>query len=1134
MRGTGGSLRCGEVYYPCFLMSVPIEPSPILPGDSPATPAGPELAKQYRPAEYEPGVWDAWLEAKAFHANPARVLSGERQPYCVLIPPPNVTAALHLGHALNNTLQDILVRTHRMRGFETLWMPGTDHAGIATQAVVEKRVMKDEKKRRTDFGRDEFIAKIQSFKDEYEAIIINQLKKMGCSCDWDRQRFTMDDICVGAVREAFFRLFHDELIYRGKRLVNWDPALATAVADDECYDEEVASAFYYLRYPLVAAGANGIAAGAKAIAAGAKAVAEGEEPATPVTWGELASRGYPGAADHPSASPAWVTVATTRPETYLGDTAVALSPHDPRAAALRGLRAQLPLVGRVIPIIEDSYVVLPKALARSEEERNDPKASFATGFLKVTPAHDVNDYEIGRRHGLDIINIMSPDGRVSDSHGWSDVGGASAFLGKKMAEARKSVVEAFKQLSLLEDVKAYSHSVKHSDRSKAVIEPYLSDQWYVKVTDERLAPAANNALVPQQRKSGGGQPSQSHDGSMSFFPDRYAKTFEGWHDNIRDWCISRQLWWGHRIPVWRTTTAATTQEFASKLTRLAAENRVSILRSGLASADDARESTRVALDIETVLQPTAIHGEANVTAPTQAEYFICVRHASDIEAINYLESAGYVQDSDVLDTWFSSALWPMSTMGWPTPDVRTYGLLQAFNPSSTLCTAREIITLWVSRMTMFNRYFMGEGSGHGPVPFRHVFIHAVIQDGEGRKMSKSLGNGVDPLDIIESHGADAMRYALCNMATNTQDVRLPVVKDSKSGKNTSPKFDAGRNFANKIWNAARFTLGLVGPTANWAPGEVLNAKPVAADSLMLSSARDLPSAWMLARLARAVHRVDTAIANYEFSDYAQALYDLVWRDFCDWYLEAIKPTVAADKSQRDALGNILSAILRLLHPVMPFMTEALWRNVSTLTPSPIDGLHLHPSRSAELLCNAGWPQLSGDLANISISESPTPAELDFSRIQHLATALREARATRAVAPRRKITLHVTPSELPFFRIHESLFAVFCTLAAITSDSPPANAFQITIDRQSFALSDLFDPSEQTSDAAGDGTAEVNDAERSLLLKRLAELDKEISTYEARLSNPGYAVKAPPSMVQETMAKLEKCRAERPAIVEKLG
>src|SRR5688572_15920408 len=436
-----------------------------------------ELAKTYEPKSVQDEVLGVWDAERCFHAEPTS--AGE--PYAIVIPPPNVTAALHLGHALNNTIQDILVRKARMEGKCAVWLPGTDHAGIATQTVVEKRVLKEEGKRRTDFQRDEFVAKIQAWKDEYEAVIIGQLKAMGCSCDWERTAFTMDQIRARAVREAFFQLFKDGLIYRGKRLVNWDPATQTALADDEVDMEEIDGHFYYLKYPL----------------------------------------------DDGSGT---VTVATTRPETMLGDTAVGVNPKDPRAAALRGKKVRLPIVNRIVPIIEDDYVVMP------DPNSDDPKAKYATGFLKVTPAHDQNDYELGTRHKLDLINVMAPDGTISDQHGWSDKGDADFVIGLDRYEARKAVVEWFRQNKLLEDVKPYRHSVGHSYRSHVPIEPYLSDQWYCRVTDAKLAGAALRA---------------SREGGLAFYPERYRKTFDAWHENIRDWCISRQLWWGHRIPVWR-------------------------------------------------------------------------------------------------------------------------------------------------------------------------------------------------------------------------------------------------------------------------------------------------------------------------------------------------------------------------------------------------------------------------------------------------------------------------------------------------------------------------------------------------------------------------------------------------------
>jgi valyl-tRNA synthetase len=1048
---------------------------------------GSELPKQYKPADHEERIRARWDAAKAFHADPQRVLRGEAKPYCIVIPPPNVTDRLHLGHALNNTLQDVLARSHRMMGFETLWMAGTDHAGIATQAVVERRLKKEEGITRQQLGREKFVEKVQAFKDEYERIITDQLKLMGCSCDWDRQRFTMDDVCARAVREAFFRLFKDGLIYRGKRLVNWDPVLQTAVSDDECYDEELDSSFYYLRYPLVhASRGTGLAAG--------------EDP-QPVAWNELARRGYPGAEQHPGEEQAWVTVATTRPETYLGDTAVAINPKDPRANSLRGLFVELPLVGRIIPVIEDDYVVLPAAMQSDPEAaKSDPKAVFATGFLKVTPAHDPNDYEIGLRHKAAIeacgnpvmINMLAPDGSVSDKHGWTDVGDAHMFVGLPREKARKKVLEEFKvrtvdnsTISLLAETKPYRHSVKHSDRSKAIIEPYLSDQWYVKVTDDRLAPAANRALVSDQRKSEkqSGKAADG-DGQLRFYPSRYAKTYEQWHDGIRDWCISRQLWWGHRVPVWTSTIEA---------------------------ADDLAQSSANFED----------EGRMFIAASSDwMQTHVCVR-GDDEEVIRALEARGYKQDTDVLDTWFSSALWPISTMGWPNPQLTGKGfegLLQAFNPTTTLCTAREIITLWVSRMVMFERYLMPEnweaeksspkgldslarnGEGKGPLPFKNVFIHAVIQDGEGRKMSKSLGNGLDPLDIISSHGSDAMRFTLCQMTTQTQDVRMPMVKDAATGRNTSPKFDLGRNFSNKLWNAARFTMSMLSAAPASSPGHLDTSTP---------GHLSLIDRWMLSRLATATKEVNDSITNFEYSNYAQVMYDLLWRDFCDWYLEAIKPTIAGDKSQQAVLRATLDCILRLLHPIMPYVTEAIYEQVRLLPPASVQGITLGASRKADLLCTAGWPEV-----NSSLRDEKTEAA--FERTRSLITAIREIRSQHAVPPKRRITLHAPSSLLDADA--KALVQTLAGVEAITSDAPPPNAVAMAFESSQLHLSNLKDAA-----AAGD-----TGAERERLQKVISDNEKSIATLEGRLNNPGYAQKAPPAMVKQTQDQLAKAKADKDA------
>ncbi len=1068
-----------------------------------------QMPKAYTPADHEDRIRERWEASGAFHADPAPVLRGEKSPYCILIPPPNVTAALHLGHALNNTLQDILIRVHRMRGHETLWMPGTDHAGIATQAVVEKRLLAEEGKARTDFTREAFVARVQTWKDEYEARITDQLKRLGASCDWQRQRFTMDPVCARAVREAFFRLFREGLIYRGKRLVNWDPVLRTALADDEVEMKEVEGNFYYLRYPLVHPSTN---------------------PNDPmdcqeVTWNELAARGYPGAAEHPDEQNAWVTVATTRPETYLGDTAVAVHPRDPRAHALRGLMVQLPIVGRVIPIIEDEYVIRP------DPASSDPKAKMATGFLKVTPAHDPNDYEIGRRHGLEMINVMAPDATISGDFGWHpEARGEDAriFLGRTREEARELVVREFEARNLLEEIRPHTHSVGHSDRSKVPIEYYLSDQWYVKVTDNRLVGSAQRALALDQRSTTTylrgedvarmGQDDSSAAGHRSkgdfairFHPDRYARTYEAWHDNLRDWCISRQLWWGHRIPVWSRD--------------IADRDEGERLRTAIATLDRAKEDLAIRLEDEGTLRLS-----------------VSVRRDNP-DLIGELESMGLVQDPDVLDTWFSSALWPLSTMGWPDPsqDPQFEGLLEAFNPTNVLSTGRDIITLWVSRMVMFNRFFRNE-----TVPFFDVSIHPIIQDGFGQRMSKSLGNGVDPLDLIHTHGADALRMGLTQIATSTQDVRMPVdilcphcntsfepttVRTSQGytvaapeqtcphcskpmvsaygagsgqaaptaekplARNTSSRFDEGRNFCNKLWNASRFAISMLAdaPSTTDTPAVTIGDL-------------SLVDRWMLARLDRAIEAMNEAIAGYHFARLTEVAYDLLWRDFCDWYLESIKPTVADDRGQQAVLRHTLDAILRLLHPIIPFVTEAIYERLRTIERPPVTGLDLGSPAHADLLATAPWPA----------TRLPDSIHADadaFTRIQALVRAIRDVRSQQKVPPRRRIVLHLDDDTR---RDIDRALPIVCTLAGIDEVAPidplPEGAVPFKHRERDQAVSGLADDLDA-------------DALRERLAREIQDLERSLAALEKRLANPGYTQKAPPHLVEETRTQHAKTRAD---------
>jgi valyl-tRNA synthetase len=1070
----------------------------------------------------------------------------------------------------------VLIRFHRMRGFNTLWMPGTDHAGIATQTVVDKRLqqagepsLKDYKKLEAQGGggREQFIEKVQAWKDEYEKRITDQLREMGCSCDWDRQRFTMDPVCARAVREAFFQLFRDGLIYRGKRLVNWDPVSQTALADDEVEMQDVDGHFWYLKYPVYE---------------------EIRDERNHIR--EYRSTGE------------FATVATTRPETMLGDTAVAVNPNDPPRAAFVGKYVRLPIVGRVIPIIADDYVVIP------DPESSDAKAQYASGFLKVTPAHDPNDYEIGQRHAKRAINVMAPDATISKDHGWDDWGSyeqyadsetLNSLLGLSREDARKAIVRYFRDHDLMADEKPYKHAVGHSYRSHVPVEPYLSDQWYVKVTDDRLAGAALRAMTQTQRTEsdgavwsdanpfntpvagtwrktigdGGGADALEtglqnypHDAytittegeggggdlvvrvnqvwddkleinelnelleqlgfqredqqtGLTFHPPRYAKTFQTWHENIRDWCISRQLWWGHRIPVWRCVDRE--------------------------MADKAGPETREALIFHYQRDARIAYPRVTSTEHTFADHVFCVRdpEGQDRGIVEILEKLGFEQDPDVLDTWFSSALWPLSTMGWPQPEGETFGLLDRYNPTSVLCTAREIITLWVSRMVMFNLYFLGR------LPFRDVFIHAMIQDGHGQKMSKSLGNGVDPMDIIHSHGSDAMRFTLTSMTTQTQDVRMPVdmidphsgqtftpkfitgpggvkvaapeqespadpakkivssygvasgkatpTDDQPLARNTSEKFDAGQRFANKLWNASRFALGY------------LRDLDASAELGELS----LADKWILSRFTRAARAAETQLNRYEFAPYANGLYDLVWRDLCDWYIEAIKPTVRDNPTQQRVLAACFDAALRLLHPTMPFITERLFEAFNAVIPDrSIPGVELPPG---DLLAKARWPRLAPDLID-------DDAEKTFELVRSVVGGVREVRTANKVPPKQTTTLSLKAAgaDLQTLQAHEALILGLanCTKDTIASDcARPADAASAVTSGVEIYVHGVLDVA----------------TERTRLTKRLAELDGQLKNLRGRLSNDKYVNNAPAHLVQETRDQLAATEAEHRTVQQQL-
>lgn len=1005
------------------------------------------IPKSYAPAESEPEILSRWADSGMSAGDPQR--AGE--PYCILIPPPNVTSGLHIGQALNNTLQDVLIRYHRMCGSSTLWMPGTDHAGIATQSVVEKRLMLQEGKKRTDYDRAEFVAKVQKWKDEFETTILSQLRSMGSSCDWNRTRFTMDDICEAAVREAFFRLFSDDLIYRGKRLVNWDPITQTALADDEVEMEDVAAHMYYLQYPLEDGSGH-------------------------------------------------VTVATTRPETMLGDTAVAVNPDDPRADSLRGKSIRLPIVGRIIPIIEDEYVVMQGA--------KDPKAEYATGFLKVTPAHDPNDWEIGQRHDLEIINVMAPDASISDSHGWEDGSKETKqFIGLSREEAREQVLAWFKDHDLLESIRDYDHSVGYSYRSHVPIEPYLSDQWYVKVTDDRLCNEALRSLSPDQykgspplRKSG----DRVGDGGLTFYPVRFARTFQSWHENLKDWCISRQLWWGHRIPVW-------SKKFDKD--------------------EEIQWTNNDNAAVASIVEPVDADGLTSVS--------LCLSGGHE-ELEKTLEDEGFVRDEDVLDTWFSSALWPISTMGWPDPShyPETAGLLERFNPSSVICTGREIVTLWVSRMVMFNRYFRD-----GLLPFFDVFIHPTVQDGFGQKMSKSIGNGVDPRDIISTHGTDAMRFIMVQITTGTQDVRLnidlvcpytgkvfePKYISSPSGyrvmapkqvcptdetkfmstvygnligetsdceetplaMSTSARFDVGRNFANKFWNATRFALMNV-----TSPSDAVDP-----------TNRPAVDQWMLARTQVAIERISAAVEEYRFSDVSDAMYDVLWRDLCDWYLEAIKPTIKEDHEQQRVLHTVLDAICRLLHPVCPFVTEAMWPFIHNDLDGAVTGMDMVPSKFA---ATASWP----DASSLQLDQASVES---FESLQELVTVIRGCRAQNNVNQKRRIHVYASGKVLDLAQKHAVVLSSLAGLEKIEALDESMEGTVIPFGGDRIMIGNLLDEAD---------TSVAN----ARLETEIETLEKRITSLQAKLGNDAYVSNAPPAVVEETRNMLDQ--AETDLIVAK--
>ncbi|MGA7328591.1 MAG: valine--tRNA ligase [Rhodomicrobium sp.] len=881
------------------------------------------LEKTYNYSEIEPRISQEWEKAQAFRAGRILKQNPKAKPYSIVIPPPNVTGSLHMGHALNNTLQDILARFERMRGRDVLWQPGTDHAGIATQSLVERQLMERQEPARRELGREEFLKRVWAWKEESGGTIINQLKRLGASSDWSRERFTMDEGLSRAVIKVFVELYRAGLIYKDKRLVNWDPKLQTAISDLEVIPVETKGHLWYFKYPI-------------------------KNP------GKLKQR--------------YIVVATTRPETMLGDTAVAVNPADKGWKPYVGKTVILPLVGREIPIIADDYA--------------DPEQG--SGAVKITPAHDFNDFEVGRRHDLPIVNIFTETARLNDEV-------PERYRGMDRFEARKKVVADLEALGLLEKIEPHVLKVPFGERSSEVIEPYLTDQWYVDA--KTLAQPALEVV---------------REGRTTFIPENWRNVYFQWLENIQPWCISRQLWWGHQIPAWYGPDR----------------------------------------------QIFVAYNEKEAAAAAKKHYGKAVE---------------LIRDEDVLDTWFSSALWPFSTMGWPekTPELKRY------YPTSVLVTGFDIIFFWVARMMMMGLHFMHE------VPFRDVYIHALVRDEKGAKMSKSKGNVVDPLSVMEEYGADALRFTMAAMAAQGRDVKLSL-----------QRIEGYRNFATKLWNAARFCE--------------MNGC-VRRPDFDPAKAKTALNKWIYAEANATAAAVTDAIEGYRFNDAASEVYRFVWNRFCDWYVEFAKPVFMgsdqAAKTETQAMAAwALDAILKLLHPFMPFITEELWAVLGESGP-----------KRETLLCLANWPKASRRSAGRAVTE--------LNWVIDLISEIRSVRSSMNVPAASALPLTVTGASRETkarFRLYESFVKRMARLSEIRfADAPPAGALQFVLGEATMALA----------------LANVIDlaAERERLSKEIGKLEQEIQKIDARFANEQFMAKAPEDVVEENRER----RAEAEATAEKL-
>ncbi len=868
------------------------------------------ISKTYDPSEFEDRLYNTWVEKGYFHAE----VNPDKKPYTIVIPPPNVTGQLHMGHALDETLQDILIRYKRMQGYEALWIPGTDHAGIATQIKVEENLRVNDGLTRYDLGREKFLEKVWDWKKQYGDRIITQLKKIGSSCDWDRERFTMDEGCSKAVREVFVNLYNKGLIYQGSKIINWCPHCITALSDAEVEHTEQAGHFWHIKYPI-------------------------------------------------KDSDEFVIIATTRPETLLGDTAVAVNPEDERYKNLVGKMLILPLVGRELPVIADEYV----------------DKDFGTGCVKITPAHDPNDFEVGKRHNLEQIKVMNDDATINHFGG--------KYEGMDRYEARKAIVKDLDEQGLLVKVEEHSHNVGQCYRCGTTVEPIISKQWFVKM--KPLAEPAIDAVK---------------NGSSKFVPERFSKIYMNWMENVFDWCISRQLWWGHRIPAFYCQECGETIVSKEDITR-------------------------------------------------------CPHCGGTVK-----------QDEDVLDTWFSSALWPFSTLGWPdkTPE------LDYFYPTSTLVTGYDIIFFWVARMIFSGMEHMGKA------PFENIFIHGLVRDSQGRKMSKSLGNGIDPLEIIDKYGADALRFTLATGNAPGNDMRFYM-----------ERVEASRNFANKIWNASRFTLMNLDITENKLPDV---------------SELQLEDKWILSRYNKVVKEVTDNLDKFELGIALSKLYDFIWESFCDWYIELVKPRLfdkecASAKTAQYVLTYVLSNTMKLLHPFMPFITEEIWQ---------------HLPHEGESIVISSYPIYDDSLV---FEDDEKAMELIMGAI----SAVRNRRAEINVPPSKKAKTIIVTDETDTFSKGTAFFEKLASASEVevreNKDGISPNAVNIVV-----PSAEIFLPLDELVD---------KDKELKRLNDEKKKLEGEIKRVEGKLSNQGFVAKAPQKVVDEEKAKGEKYKEMLDKVLESI-